>query len=104
MISTLFQTRMMFSLFMLGVSAAASFTAMLFFLRFWKDTRDSLFAAFAFFFLVEGVDRVVLSTMKHPNEGSPWIYVARLIALLVLLGAILRKNYPPRIDRSRGVQ
>lgn len=96
MISPLFRQRPVFSMFMVGVVAAASFTAMLFFLRFWKDTRDSLFAAFAFFFLVEGADRVVLSTMKHPNEGSPWIYVARLIALLVLLGAIIRKNYPPK--------
>ncbi len=96
MISTLFRSHIIFSMFFLGVIAAEAFTAMLFFLRFWKDTRDSLFAAFAFFFLVEGADRLVLSTMKHPNEGSPWIYVARLIALLVLLGAIIRKNYPSR--------
>ena len=82
------------SIFLLGATAAASFTAAVFFLRFWRDTKDGLFAAFALFFLVEGANRVVLSTMKHPNEGSPWVYVARLIALLVLLGAILRKNYP----------
>jgi uncharacterized membrane protein HdeD (DUF308 family) len=96
MISILFQQRLILSIFLLGIIAAASFTAMLFFLRFWKDTRDFLFAAFAFFFLVEGADRVVLTTMKHPNEGSPWVFVARLIALLVLLGAIVRKNYPSR--------
>lgn len=96
MISILFQQRLILSIFLLGVIAAASFTAMLFFLRFWRDTRDFLFAAFAFFFLVEGVNRVVLSTMTHPNEGSPWVYIARLIALLVLLGAIIRKNYPPK--------
>jgi uncharacterized membrane protein HdeD (DUF308 family) len=86
----------MISIFLLGAEAAAAFTAALFFLRFWRDTRDFLFAAFAFFFLVEGANRVVLSTMRHPNEGSPWIYVARLIALLVLLGAIIRKNYAPK--------
>lgn len=96
MISILFQQRLILSIFLLGVIAAASFTAMLFFLRFWRDTRDLLFAAFAFFFLVEGANRVVLSTMAHPNEGSPWIYVARLIALVVLLAAIIRKNYPSK--------
>jgi uncharacterized membrane protein HdeD (DUF308 family) len=96
MISTLFRSRPVFSIFFLGVTAAASFTAMLYFLRFWRDTRDSLFAAFAFFFLVEGANRAVLATMKAPNEGSPWVYVARLIALLVLLGAIIRKNYPSK--------
>jgi uncharacterized membrane protein HdeD (DUF308 family) len=86
----------MTSIFLLGATAAAAFTAVVFFLRFWRDTRDFLFAAFAFFFLVEGVNRVVLSYMPHPSEGSPWIYVARLIALLLLLGAIVRKNYGPR--------
>lgn len=96
MISVFFQPRLIPSIFLLGVIAAASFTAMLFFLRFWRDTRDLLFAAFGFYFLVEGINRVVLSAMKHPNEGSPWIYIARLIALLVLLGAIIHKNYPPK--------
>ncbi|MGA9884165.1 MAG: DUF5985 family protein [Candidatus Acidiferrales bacterium] len=86
----------MISIFLLGATAAAAFTAAVFFLRFWRDTKDMLFAAFAFFFLVEGANRVVLSTMKHPNEGSPWVYVARLIALLLLLGVILRKNYGPK--------
>ena len=96
MISALFRQRLIPSIFLLGVIAAASFTATLFFLRFWRETRDPLFAAFGFYFLVEGVNRVMLSTMAHPNEGSPWIYIARLIALLVLLGAIIRKNYPAR--------
>lgn len=86
----------MTSIFLLGATAAASFTAFVFFLRFWRDTRDFLFAAFGFFFLVEGVNRVLLSSMRHPSEGSPWIYVARLIALLLLLGAIVAKNYGPR--------
>jgi len=86
----------MISIYLLGVTAAASFTAFVFFLRFWRDTKDSLFAAFALFFFVEGLNRVVLSVMPHPSEGSPWIYVARLIALIVLLGAIVRKNYGPR--------
>jgi uncharacterized membrane protein HdeD (DUF308 family) len=86
----------MISIFLLGAEASAAFTAVVFFLRFWRDTRDFLFGAFAFFFLVEGSNRIVLSMMRHPNEGSPWIYVARLIALLVLLGAIIRKNYPPK--------
>jgi uncharacterized membrane protein HdeD (DUF308 family) len=86
----------MTSIFLLGATAAASFTAVLFFLRFWRDTKDFLFAAFAFFFLVEGVNRIVLSSARHPSEGSPWIYAARLIALLFVLGAIIRKNYPSR--------
>ncbi|MGH9516562.1 MAG: DUF5985 family protein [Terriglobales bacterium] len=82
--------------FLLGVIAALSFTAGLFFVRFWRETRDSFFWAFALFFMVEGVNRVALLFMSRPNEGSPWIYVVRLATLLIILAAILHKNYGPR--------
>jgi hypothetical protein len=32
----------------------------------------------------------------HPNEGSPWIYILRLFALLLILCGILYKNYGSR--------
>jgi len=79
--------------FLLGVIATASFTAGLFFLRFWKTTRDRLFLAFAVFFLIEAINRIVLLCFEHPNEGSPWIYLIRLLALIILLFAIVEKNY-----------
>lgn len=79
--------------FLLGVIATASFTAGLFFLRFWKATRDRLFLAFAAFFLIEAINRIVLLCFEHPNEGSPWIYLIRLLALVILLAAIVEKNY-----------
>jgi uncharacterized membrane protein HdeD (DUF308 family) len=79
--------------FLLGVIATSSLTAGVFFLRFWKKTRDRLFLAFATFFFVEAVNRVVLLYFERPNEGSAWIYLVRFFALLVLLAAILEKNY-----------
>ncbi len=79
--------------FLLGVVAMASITAGVFFLKFWRSTRDIFFLAFAAFFLVEAADRVALLFFSKPNEGSPWIYVVRLLALLLLLSAILKKNY-----------
>jgi uncharacterized membrane protein HdeD (DUF308 family) len=82
--------------FILGVIAALSFTAGLFFVRFWRETHDSFFLAFALFFIVEGANRVALAFMSRPNEGSPWIYVIRLATLLIILAAILHKNYGPR--------
>ena len=83
----------MTAILLLGAIAAASFTAAIFFLRFWRDTGDLLFVAFAIFFIVEGINRIVLSYMPHPNEGGPGIYIARLVALVLLLGSIARKNY-----------
>jgi len=79
--------------FLIGAIALSSLVAALFFLRFWRDARDFLFLAFAVFFFVEACNRVALLFVSHPNEGSPWIYSARLCALLIILGAILAKNY-----------
>lgn len=78
---------------MLGVIATTSITAAIFFLRFWIRTRDSLFLAFAVAFLIEGVNRIAVLEVERPNEGSPWTYVVRLIAFLIILAGILNKNY-----------
>ena len=78
--------------FLLGVISISSFTAALFFLRFWRHTRDSLFLAFTVAFMIEGLSRCSLLFLKHPNEGSPWIYFARLLAFLTILAAIVDKN------------
>ena len=79
--------------FLLGVIVAASFTAAVFFLKFWRITGDILFCAFAVFFFIEGLDRIALFFSARPNEGNPWIYLIRLVAFLLILAAILRKNF-----------
>ena len=79
--------------FLLGVIATSSITAGIFFLKFWKHTRDSLFLAFGLAFIIEGLNRIAVLTVAHPNEGGPWIYLVRLLAFLLILAAILRKNY-----------
>ncbi|MCE9553302.1 MAG: DUF5985 family protein [Planctomycetes bacterium] len=84
---------MNFEPFLLGVIATASITASLFFLKFWRRTRDSLFFAFALAFFIEGINRTALLFVARPNEGSPWIYLVRLLAFLTILAAILHKNY-----------
>jgi uncharacterized membrane protein HdeD (DUF308 family) len=86
----------MISGFLLGVISTFSVIAGVFFVRFWRETRDSFFLAFAVFFFVEAGNRVALLFLSRPNEGSPWIYVIRLVALLIILAAILHKNYGPR--------
>jgi len=78
---------------LLGMVTAASVVASLFFLRFWRDTRDRFFLAFASFFLAEAVIRIIQLFSEHPNDRSPDVYSIRLFALLAILIAILRKNY-----------
>lgn len=79
--------------FLLGVIAASSVTAGIFFLKFWKQTRDSLFLAFGLAFVVEGLNRCAVLLLAKPSEGNPYIYGVRLLAFLLILGAILQKNY-----------
>lgn len=79
--------------FLLGAIATSSLTAGIFFLKFWKKTRDSLFLAFGLAFFVEGLNRCAVLFLTKPNEGSPYIYIVRLLAFLIILAAILHKNY-----------
>lgn len=78
--------------FLLGVIATSSITAGLFFLRFWRDTRDSLFLAFGIAFMVEGLNRTIMLLVRQANEGSAWIYLVRLFAFLMILAGIVNKN------------
>jgi uncharacterized membrane protein HdeD (DUF308 family) len=80
-------------IFLLGFIAGCSLVAGLFFLRFWKATRDWLFLAFVVFFVIQGCSYAFVLSYHHPNIGPPWIYGVRLFSVLVVLGAILRKNY-----------
>jgi hypothetical protein len=82
----------MIEAFLLGVIAAASFTAGAFFLKFWRRSHDNFFLAFVVYFLTEGGIRVAHMFFARPNEANPWIYVVRLMALILILAAILRKN------------
>ena len=78
--------------FLIGVIVTASFTASLYFLKFWKQTRDLLFLAFSAAFLIEGINRIPRLFVDHPTESSATTYVVRGLAFLLILGAILYKN------------
>ena len=82
--------------FLLGIIATSSVMAGIFFLKFWRHTKDFLFIAFATAFIVEGLSRASVLLLAKPNEGSPWIYFARLPASLLILIAVLKKNYSRR--------
>ena len=82
----------MLASFLTGVIATTSLASGLFFLRFWRDTRDSLFLAFALAFLIEGINRTTVMFLDHPNEGTPRIYIVRCLAFLLILTGIVMKN------------
>jgi hypothetical protein len=77
---------------LMGAIAMASFVAALFFLRFWRDTDDRLFASFAAAFFLLGVTRIGLALSRTHLEGHTYWYWVRLAAFLLILLAIVDKN------------
>lgn len=87
---------------LLGAIAMASLVAGLFFLSFWRSTKDRFFLFFATAFCIEAVNRVLLGLAELP-ETLPMFYVIRLAAYGLILFAIVDKNHsgrPPLRERE----
>lgn len=78
--------------FFSGAIAMGFAVAALFFLRFWRRTKDGLFLAFAAAFLLMALNQALTSLLGLPQEERSWIYLLRLAAFSLLIIAILRKN------------
>jgi len=83
-----------------GMIAMASLIIGLYFLRFWRNTKDRFFLYFALSFGIEGVHRIVTTLTFDEHEDSPLHYLVRLLAYGLILWAILEKNLPSRRDKS----
>jgi hypothetical protein len=64
----------------------------LFFLRYFKQTRDVLFAAFAVAFWMLAANQALLVFVQIPLEERSWFYLLRLGAFVLILAAIVAKN------------
>ena len=78
--------------FMSGAVALGFLVSGLFFLRFWRRTRDPLFLAFALAFALLGIGQSILALANIPTEERSSIYLIRLAAFALILFAILKKN------------
>ena len=77
---------------LLGAIAMANLIIGLFFLRFWRKTRDRFFLFFAVAFTLEGLNRAMLGLRPVSNENEPIIYLIRLVSFVLILVAIVDKN------------
>jgi hypothetical protein len=82
--------------FLHGVAAMACAVSGLFFLRFWRQSRDGIFLSFAVAFWVFAVDYAVLGLVPLANERRPYVFGLRLVGFGVILWGIARKNGFPR--------
>lgn len=82
----------MTNLVLAGAIMVACWVAGLFFLNFWKKSRDRLFLIFALAFWGLTLERLTLVLIDPANEVRPYVYLMRLAAFLLLLFAIWDKN------------
>ncbi|MGA0597657.1 DUF5985 family protein [Enterovirga sp. CN4-39] len=78
--------------FSFGAVAMGYLIAAVFFLKFWSQTRDELFAVFAAAFALLSLEQVLIAWSGLPKEEQTWFYLIRLFAFLLIIAAILRKN------------
>jgi hypothetical protein len=64
----------------------------LFFLKYWRATRDPLFGAFAVSSWLLGLNQTLLAMSAIALEETSWIYLLRLAAFMVIAVAILVKS------------
>jgi hypothetical protein len=78
--------------FLSGATMMGCLVAALFFLRFFRETGDRLFAMFAAAFVILGLNRIANVVFNPADEVSPVFYVVRLLAFVLILIAIVDKN------------
>ncbi len=78
--------------FLSGVVTMGFGISSLFFLRFWKQTRDGLFLAFAAAFFLLGLVQALLALTDIPVEERSLFYFLRLAAFVLIIVAIWGKN------------
>ena len=75
-----------------GALAAGYMVAGLFFLKFWRRTRDSLFLAFSAAFGLLALGSALPVMLGTPHEERGGIYLIRLAAFVLIIVAVLGKN------------
>jgi hypothetical protein len=81
-----------------GATMLADVVIALFFMRFWRQTSDRLFAIFSIAFFVFAINRILLTFLNEENEGRTFVYVLRLAAFLLIITGIVDKNRPRHDD------
>ena len=79
-------------MFIAGLLTMGNAVAALFFVRFWRDTSDRLFAFFAVAFALLAVQRALLTAAPALEISDVWSYGIRLVAFVLILVAIVDKN------------
>ena len=78
--------------FMSGALTLGFVVAALFFLRFWRRTRDRLFLAFAIAFVLLALNQALAQWLGAADERVGYTYLLRVIGFVLILAAVVDKN------------
>jgi Family of unknown function (DUF5985) len=85
---------------LLGAVIMGDVIVALFFVRYWKLTRDRFFLFFAASFVAIAVSRVVVDEGLPPFGYEPFGYMIRILSYLFMIAGILYKNTGVRTSRT----
>lgn len=78
--------------FLSGAVTLGFIVAAVFFLRFWRRTRDRLFFAFAVAFALLALNQALAQWLGAADERVMYTYLLRVLGFVIILGAIIDKN------------
>jgi hypothetical protein len=81
--------------FLQGGTFVASLAVALFFLRFWWQSRDPLFAVLSGAFFVFAGNRLLLTVLESEDRRL-WVYATRALVFALIAAAVLGKNLDRR--------
>lgn len=93
---------MLLNAWLSGAIFVAAVVIALFFLRFWRQSRDRLFIYFGLAFLLEAIHRL-LQAWPSDNADAPLYYLLRLAEYLLILIAVVQKNRQSHEQDTRDV-
>lgn len=79
---------------LIGAIAATSFAIGLFFLKYWRSSRDRFYLLFSASFFIEAVNRAAMGAIGS-SELEPLHYSIRLLTYGLIVIAIWDKNRQP---------
>ncbi len=86
----------MMAVFFDGAVTMGCVVAGLLFLRFWRESRDTLFVYFAVAFWMFAISYAVLGLVPPADEKRPYVFLIRLIGFGAILWGVARKNRSSR--------
>ena len=63
-----------------------------FFLRFWRETADRLFAIFACAMWVLASSSVIVALVHPAGEARHYLFIIRLVGFALIIAAVIDKN------------